>query len=84
MKGTKMMENLTLYERIKGMSFNEMTRFFLELRNRFEETISDVVCGNCLKHNGGECPMESLTDRDCLFDEEVSIKMWLLTRGNDD
>ena len=70
-------EIITLYDRIKAMTLDEMASFFVYLeQNQIITTADRYICQKCKSEHGGYCPMG---DEKCLYDmsNKETIKYWL-------
>ena len=70
--------DLTLYERIKAMPFEEMVSFFVYLNERsIIERADSVICRRCKSEHRNYCPIGD--DDKCLYDmnDKDTIKLWL-------
>lgn len=71
-------EIITLYDRIKAMTLDEMASFFVYLaRNQIITTADRYICRKCKSEHGGRCPIGD--DEKCLYDmsNKETIKYWL-------
>ena len=69
----------TNYDRIKNMSLDEMTAFFVGLTRDDILTVADrYICKRCKAEHGGKCSM-SYNDDECLYnyDKAKTIETWL-------
>jgi excisionase family DNA binding protein len=68
------MSELTLYERIKAMSLDEMASFLAEYEH-IEAT--NYNCSRCEKEHGGECLIDEKNLDGCPWTKEETVKRWL-------
>ena len=69
---------MTLYDRIKAMSLDEMVSFFGYLNSKSVLEIADgCICRRCKADHGGHCPVGD--DDKCLFEmsDKETIRKWL-------
>lgn len=75
-------EIITLYDRIKAMSLEEMASFFVYLESNGIITTADrFICRKCKKEHGERCLIGD--DDKCLYDmsNKDTIKLWLQGDG---
>lgn len=69
---------MTLYERIKSMSLDELASFLTYLESRgIIATADRYICRKCKAEHGGRCLIGD--DDKCLYDAgtKETIKLWL-------
>lgn len=73
---------MTLYDRIKSMTLDEMVSFFGYLNSKSILEIADgCICRRCKADHGGHCPVGD--DDKCLFEmsDKETIRKWLEGRS---
>ena len=78
-------KTITLYERIKAMSLDEMAAFLAKIyHDDIIATADRYICRKCKSEHGGHCPIGD--DDKCLYDnsDKETIKLWLEGSVNDE
>ena len=73
---------ITLFERIKAMSLDEMATFLANIyHDDIIVTADKYICRKCKLEHGGHCPVGD--NDECLYEnnDKETIKLWLEGRG---